>query len=233
MQERKLNILCTRPVNTALGEEARLKGIQIDVLSFIDTESIQTIEVQQEIKLAAVEMATVVFTSMNAVESVTTMLNGHVPEWSIYCMGHKTKELIGNYFGTGSIAGTADNASELADEIIQNNNTDEVIFFCGNQRREELPAKLDQHAIAVREVVVYQTIPLPQKITKEYNGILFFSPSAVESFFTKNILPAYTIVFAIGSTTKDTIRRYCSNQIIVSVLPGKDNLVEQAIDYFL
>lgn len=216
----------------ALVEDARLKGIQLDILSFIDTEPIQTIEVQQEIELAAVEMATVVFTSMNAVESVIPMLDGHIPEWSIYCMGHKTKELITDYFGTDAISGTADSASELADEIIENNNTDEVIFFCGNQRREELPAKLDQHAIAVTEVVVYQTIHLPQKISKEYNGILFFSPSAVESFFTKNTLPANTIVFAIGHTTKETIRRYCSNQIIVSVLPGKDNMVEQAIDYF-
>ena len=233
MQEHKINILCTRPVDKALVEEALLKGIQLDVLSFIDTEPIQTIEVQQEIELAAVELATVVFTSMNAVESVTGMLDGHVPEWSIYCMGHKTKELIETYFGTDAITGTADNASELADEIIANNNTHEVIFFCGNQRRDELPAKLNQHDITVTEVIVYQTTSLPHKIEKEYGGILFFSPSAAESFFAKNILPAHTIVFAIGSTTKETISRYCNNQIIASVLPGKDNMVEQAIDYFL
>ena len=233
MQEHEINILCTRPVDKTLVEEARSKGIQLDVLSFIDTDPIQTTEVQQKIGLAALEPATVVFTSMNAVESVRDMLDGHVPEWSIYCMGHKTKELIETYFGTGAISGTADNASELAEKIIGSNNTDEVIFFCGNRRREELPAKLKHHDITVKEVIVYQTTALPHKIEKEYGGVLFFSPSAAESFFTKNILPAHTIVFAIGSTTKETISRYCNNRIIVSVLPGKDNMVEQALNYFL
>jgi uroporphyrinogen-III synthase len=80
--------------------------------------------------------------------------------------------------------------------------------------------------------VVYQTIILPRKLEKEYDAVLFFSPSAAESFFTKNKLPQKTIVFAIGNTTKETVGSYCSNQIIVSVLPGKDSMVEQAIEYF-
>lgn len=232
MQELKINILCTRPVHNSLASAAAAAGIQLDILPFIDTEPLHTIEVQQEIETAAVELATVVFTSMNAVESVTEMLDGHVPEWEIYCMGQKTKELVANYFGNEAIAGTGDSASELADEIIENGFTEEVIFFCGNQRREELPSKLSRHNIAVTEVVVYQTIALPQKLEKEYDGVLFFSPSAAESFFTKNKLPQKTIVFAIGNTTRETVSSLCSNQIIVSVLPGKDNLVEQAIEYF-
>jgi uroporphyrinogen-III synthase len=216
----------------ALAKEARSKGIQLDILSFINTEPIQTIEVQQEVELAAIELATVIFTSASAVQSVVDMLDGHIPDWSIYCIGYKTKELIEAYFGTGAIAGTADNASELSDQIIDNNNTDEVIFFCGSQRRDELPNKLHQHTITVSEVVVYQTEALQHKVDKEYDGVLFFSPSAAESFFANNTLPVHSIVFAIGSTTKETIGRYCSNKIVVSALPEKDKMVEQAIAYF-
>jgi uroporphyrinogen-III synthase len=70
-------------------------------------------------------------------------------------------------------------------------------------------------------------------IDKVYDGILFFSPSAVESFFSKNKLPEQTVLFAIGNTTAKTIhRRYCNNRIMISDQPGKDELIEQAIEYF-
>lgn len=224
-------ILSTRPINESLVAEALAKNIEIDTLSFIETTPIDTIETQQEIELAANQIATVVFTSMNAVESVTEMLEGFVPEWNIYCMGYATKELVKNYFGENAIAGTADNASELAEEIIENEDPEEVIFFCGNRRRDELPAKLKKQRIEINEIIVYQTENLQHRISKEYDGILFFSPSAVESFFAVNKLPEHTVVFAIGKTTKETVSRFCKNKIVVSKLPGKDQLVEQAIAY--
>ena len=232
MPEHNLQILCTRPVDESRIEEAQQKGIQLDVLSFIETEAVQTIEVQQEIEWASVQEATVVFTSMNAVEAVTEMLIGHMPNWRIYCMGYKTKELITTYFGEDAIAGTADNASELADEIIENEDPEEVIFFCGNQRRDELPGKLSKHQISVNEIIVYETMAIEHTVLKEYDAVLFFSPSAAESYFKKNKLLAKTIVFAIGNTTAQTVSRFCSNKVIISKLPGKDELVGQAIEYF-
>lgn len=232
MPEHKLHILSTRPVETSSIEEARQKGIILDVLSFIETEAIQTIEVQQEIEWASVQQATVVFTSMNAVEAVTEMLDGHIPDWSIYCMGYKTKQLITDYFGETAISGTAANAAELADEILENEEPEEVIFFCGNQRRDELPGKLRKQHISVNEIVVYETLPVEHKLGKEYDAVLFFSPSAVDSFFKKNKLSANTVAFAIGNTTANTVKRFCSNKIIISKLPGKEELVTEALEYF-
>jgi len=228
-----INILSTRPVDESQVQQALKKGIAIDAISFIETEAIQDIEIQQEIEWASVEQATVVFTSMNAVEAVTGMLDGFVPEWSIYCMGHKTKQLVTAYFGEQSITATADNASALADTIIENEGTDEIIFFCGNQRREELPAKLREQNIDVNEIVVYETNIIEHIIDKEYDGILFFSPSAVESFFMKNKLPVHTVVFAIGNTTAQTAHKFCNNRIMISAQPGKNELVAQAVLYFL
>jgi len=233
MPQNKINILCTRPVdNKSFLQQANAKGIVVDTLSFIETEAIQTIEIQQEVEQAAIQFATVVFTSMNAVEAVTAMLDGLVPDWGIYCIGYRTKELVEKYFGENAIAGIADNAIELAELIIEEENTDEVIFFCGDQRRQELPDKLEEHSISVNEIIVYQTIAINHTIEKEYDGVLFFSPSAVDSFFNKNKLPVHTIAFAIGATTEQAISKYCNNKIIASTLPGKDKLVEQAVDYF-
>ncbi|MES2003154.1 MAG: uroporphyrinogen-III synthase [Bacteroidota bacterium] len=232
MPGKSVHILCTRPVDTGLIEKARSKNISIDVVSFIETEPILDIETQQEVEWASVQEAVVVFTSMNAVVAVTDLLEGHIPSWRIYCMGHATQKLVATYFGEDSIAGTGDHAVDLADTIIENEASDEVIFFCGNQRRDELPAQLRKHTIDVNEIMVYETIALNHKIEKEYNGILFFSPSAVESFFANNTLPDNTILFAIGNTTRDTAAGFCKNAIVVSRLPGKEELMEQAIAYF-
>ena len=232
MQQNEINVLCTRPLPSSLIEEAAANGIAIDELSFIETESILSVEVQQEIELASTEIATVVFTSMNAVDAVTIFLDGHRPDWSIYSIGTATGKLIKAYFGEEKMAGTANDAASLAALIAEDRFTDEVIFFCGDQRRDELPEILRQNDIEVNEIVVYQTIATPHKIEKDYFGILFFSPSAVQSFFSKNKIASRTILFAIGNTTANEIRKYTTNKIIISDEPGKENLVAKMIEYF-
>lgn len=232
MQANNLSILSTRPVNAELVAEAAAAGIQLKVIPLIDTEPIVDIDVQQEVEHTALQYATVVFTSMNAVESVITMLDEQVPEWNIYCMGNTTAELIKNYFGEQSITGTGNNAEELAEEIIEAGETDEVVFFCGDQRRDELPRKLNEADISVNEVVVYRTIPLHKKIEKNYHAILFFSPSAVDSYFKLNKPAPDTVLFAIGTTTAAAIKKYSPNKIITAHAPGKEELVRKAITYF-
>lgn len=232
MQENKINILSTRPLDGSLLEEALQEGILIDVLSFIETEPVQTIEVQQEIEQAYLQSATVVFTSMNAVTAVLAQQDDQQPDWVIYCMGNTTKKLLQESFGEHSVAGTANNAAELAERIAEESDTDEVIFFCGEQRRDELPDILRKQNIDVQEIVVYETIHTPHKINKQYHGILFYSPSAVTSFFSNNKVAEQTILFAIGNTTAKTIQQYCNNTIIVGKSPGKEELVRQAMDFF-
>jgi len=233
MEQNKLTILSTRPLNESLIAEAKEEGIYIDVLSFIETEAIQSVEVQQEIELALLESTTIVFTSMNAVEAVAAYMFDEQPDWAIYCMGHTTQDLVKKYFGEHTIAGLGASATELAETIVEDQSTNEVIFFCGDQRRDELPNILQANNIEVNEIEVYHTIPVFHKVDKVYNGILFFSPSAVESFFSKNKISYQTILFAIGNTTATAIKKHTSNPVIISDEPGKENLVEKAINYFV
>lgn len=233
MPDTSIQILSTRPVGEEMMEKATAANIVLDIISFIETTPVSDFAVQQEIELASVQQTTVVFTSMNAVEAVAGILDGFQPDWQIYCMGYKTRELVKTYFGESAIVDSASNASELADQIIEGGMTEELIFFCGNRRRDELPAKLREQEIDVTEIVVYETVENAAVIDKLYQGILFFSPSAVESFFSANKLAPETLVFAIGQTTQKTVNAFCKNKVIISELPGKDQLVEQAIQYFV
>jgi uroporphyrinogen-III synthase len=232
MQQNKISILSTRPLDDSLIEKAKQLNIEIDVLSFIETKSIQSIEVQQEIENALLKSSAVVFTSMNAVEAIANELNEQHPDWRIYSIGNTTKQLIKKYFGEEAIAGTANSAAELAELIVEEDDSNELFFFCGDQRRDELPDILRNNNIQVNEIVVYETIPVKHKIENPYHGVLFYSPSAVESFFRNNKVVDQTILFAIGNATATKIKKYTNNKIIVGDEPGKKNLVMEMIKYY-
>ena len=232
MQQNKIFILSTRPIDAPLINEAKHQNIEIDILSFIETVPIRSIEVQQEIENALLKSSAVVFTSMNAVEAVANELDGHQPDWRIYSIGNTTRQLVKKYFGEEAIAGTAESAAELAELIVEEDNSDDIFFFCGEQRRDELPDILRSNDIDVNEIVVYQTIQVKHKIEKTYHGILFFSPSAVQSFFSNNKISDQTILFAIGNTTATEIKKYTNNKIITGDEPSKENLVMEMIRYY-
>jgi uroporphyrinogen-III synthase len=230
MPKNNWTILSTRPLDETLIAEAAQKNVQVDCISFIETEPIKTEAVAESITNHSSKKIIAVFTSMNAVEAAAEHLFNK-PEWEIYCIGQATQELVKNIFGEKSIKATADDALRLAEVIIQNKE-EEVVFFCGDQRREELPIKLKSHHIALQEVVVYKTTPTQRRVGNDYDGILFYSPSAVHSFFSVNKPSTETIFFAIGKTTAEAIRQYSNNQLIIADKPGKEALIRQAINHF-
>ncbi len=232
MKKNNASILCTAVVDAAWIATAAEKNIQLAIIPFIITETIDSIDVQQEIEQAAIRVVTVVFTSSMAVESVITFLDGEIPEWKIYCIGTRTKQKAEQYFGAGMIAGSAANATALATLIIEDAGTDEVVFFCGNLRRDELPMLLEEESIQVTEVEVYTTKMVSKKIDGVYDAVIFFSPSAVESFFQSNHLNASVKIFAIGATTKSAVNDHCDNTVYMSSQPDKTELIEKAIAYF-
>jgi uroporphyrinogen-III synthase len=232
-----IRILSTRPLATTLIDEGAARGIVIDALPFIKTGPVTGETLALPIKELSTQPLTAVFTSMNAVDAVTAHLEGlPIPPWDIFCISAATRRRVRDYFGEEHIAGTADDASALAGTLIRSISTkktnSEVFFFCGDQRRDELPDRLRQASIKINEIIVYHTLPTPHTIQTAYDGIIFFSPSAVQSFFSVNTIPASTLLFAIGATTAAAIKTQSPNKIIVGVTPDKETLVRQAIDYF-
>lgn len=243
MIQNKTRILSTRPLGPELAREAAERGILLESLAFIETSPVVDEASCRKIAELVQAVPVTVFTSMNAVDAVAGCMgaqssDGDDPRSTnrlprkIFCIGSATRQRVLEHFGKDCIAGTADSAAALAEVIIGQETIKEVAFFCGDQRRDELPAKLWEADIRVKECIVYQTRPTPHTIREKYDGVVFFSPSAVNSFFSANLLPADTVLFAIGQTTADTIRSCCINPVIISDAPGKEALIRQAIDHF-
>ena len=231
MPQNKINILSTRLLDDEFTRELEGKDILIDALPFIKTEPISATELLKKIQEALATTTTIVFTSANAVEPVASKIEGQQLIQKIFCIGHSTKQSAVKYFGEISIAGVADNAKELATAILDAN-VSELIFFCGDQRRDELPALLKKYKVNVTEIIVYKTIATPKKIEKKYEAILFFSPSAVKSFFECNLPGNQTVLFAIGNTTAEEIRNYSKNKIVISDAPDANILLQTAVKFF-
>ena len=231
MRLNKVEILCTRPLDNSLVYKAAGKGIGIQTATFIDTLPIATTAVVELIQSLNAQKITAVFTSMNAVDAVSMHLS-QKPAWDIFCMGGATKTLVQKTFGLNAIHASAKSGAALAEKIVQTNTIKNVIFFCGDQRLDELPQTLRTHNIQVQEVVVYTTIQTPQLIEESFNGVVFFSPSAVHSFFSMNTVATDVILFAIGKTTAATITTYCSNKVVTSDWPGKEQMIDLVIEYF-
>ncbi len=231
MMKNKIQILSTGPVAEELIKEAAENYIIIDEISFITTEDIDDIAIEKKIRELSNQKITVVFTSTNAVNAVARFISKQ-PGWKIFCIGSTTKTLVKKFFGEGAVAEFAENAESLSKLILQNSSIQNITFFCGDKRRDELPGNLNKGGIVVDEIVVYKTIETPTVLTKQYDGILFFSPSAVQSFFSKNSINKNAKIFVIGSTTANAVKLFSQQPVIIAETPGKKNLVNLAINHF-
>ena len=228
----KFKILSTKKITQEAIDKAFMNSIEIDELSFITTEPIKDEKLKTVLKSFLQQNITAVFTSKNAVQAFDQIVNAEVP-WKIFCIGQSTQKLVAKIFSEEKISGIADSASALSDVILEDKEIKKVFFFCGNQRGEELPQKLTAEAIEVEEIVVYETLETPQKLSRKvYDGILFFSPSAVKSFFSLNKINEQTQIFAIGKTTADAIHQHTNKDLIIAEVPSEDDMIEKVIAHF-
>lgn len=226
MTDKTIYLLATGSAPVDAIEEAAKAGAVLDTLDFIHTESLPEVPGIEQLIASRLK---VVFTSVNAVNALQRWIKGALPEWSVYCLAGATHAAVVKLSGKNSVAGTAETATQLA-ELIREREPGKgagIVFFCGDRRREELPS------IGVTEVVVYRTLPTPHRIDRKYDGIAFFSPSAVESFFSVNELSPEITLFAIGRTTAEAIRPRCKNPVIAPQQPDKTLLIRKMIDHFL
>lgn len=227
---RRTSILSTAILGDAAVAGAASQGVDVSCVPFIRTERRVDEELAAEIREMCALPVTVVFTSSNAVAAIGDILAGQKPSWEVYCIGNATLNAVEKLLGE-SVVGVADNAGELAGLII-NDNVSEVVFFCGDKRLDTLPSLLAEHDILVYEEVVYTTLETSQLVTDSYDGILFFSPSAVESFFSRNVVQKEVVLFAIGTTTATAIQKFTNARVIVGSSLSKEQLLMEAVEYF-
>jgi len=172
-----------------------------------------------------------IFTSQNAVHSLIENAQELLPklrEKNIFCVGLKTKALLEeNGFNVIAYTGYAEDLAEIIALIYSK---ESFTFFSGNLRRDTLPDFLKEANIKFNEIEVYETHLTPQKINSPLDGILFFSPSGVESYLKDNKIKK-EICFCIGNTTAEALEKTTKN-IVIANQPTVENTIIQCINEF-
>jgi len=171
----------------------------------------------------------VIFTSQNSVEA---LLENFIPSeldfTNIYCVGRRTKRLIEKKIG--KVTHVENSAEQLANYLESDFKDSEITFFCGNKRRDDLPTILTKKGITVNEVECYQTSLTPRKLEEKYNGIIFYSPSGIESFLVEN-KASDTVAFCIGETTGAEAKKHFRN-VIISEQSTVESVIKSVNEYF-
>lgn len=171
-----------------------------------------------------------IFTSQNAVLSVLQHEKAdELKAKNVFCVGLKTKALLEeNGFNVMAYTGYAQDLAEIIALVYSDGN---YTFFSGNLRRDTLPDSLRQSHVKFNEITVYETLLTPQKISSKVDGILFFSPSAVESFLRENKIKD-EICICIGTTTADALETNKIKNIVVANQSTVENTIIQCINEF-
>ena len=171
-------------------------GFQVESLPLIRVQLSETIEAFPQADFA-------IFTSGNALEA----LQRHPAAKALaprraFCVGSKTRESLEK--AGWEVVASFGYAQQLADHFVEQYACYSFVFFCGERRMDTLPEQLKTHGIPCHECLTYTTELTPQKLHKPYDGLLFFSPSAVKSFLKENHFAEEKII-CIGSTTQGAI----------------------------
>lgn len=218
---KQIQILSTKTLSKVQKQELVNANFNVVEADFIATQN-QSFELKDIFE-------NLIITSQNAAQSI--LLHSKCEELktkNVFCVGLKTKALLEeNGF---NVIVYVDYASDLAEIITLIYSSESYTFFSGNLRKETLPKALKEAKIKFNEIQVYETTLTPQKIKTTVDGILFFSPSAVESYLKDNKIKA-EICFCIGNTTAESLDKVTKN-IIVADQPSVENVIDDVIEEY-
>ncbi|HLA59231.1 MAG TPA: uroporphyrinogen-III synthase [Puia sp.] len=228
MSERRVTILST--ASLPLERIKNIPGtVDIQIIPFIEITQRPDAELMPVVSAYGSEKLNVVFTSAHAVKIVSGWLK-QKPDWTIYCIRNETRIAVLNWFGSEVTCKFASNALFLS-RLMISEGVQKALFFCGDQRLDILPDNLRNNGVELNELIVYDTSLKPVKLKEPPDIILFFSPTAVRSFFSMNKISSGTTVIAMGTTTAAAIKQCTEHPVIISPEADKTYVFNMALDY--
>lgn len=226
-------VLITRELSPASVQLLQNAGVDFTSTAFIQTASYISTATAEAIRQRLPLIEDIVFTSRAAAISVADLLTQQGVEWSastrVHCLKGASLKAFRESGMKGNVSCTAESARTLAQMIIALH-VSNVDFFAGESRRDELPELLQSARIQLHEHIVYKTMMLHPKLEGDWGYILFFSPSALESFLAHNRFPEGATAIAIGSTTAEALRQHEIDKIVISESASEAEMIHTLLN---
>jgi uroporphyrinogen-III synthase len=171
-----------------------------------------------------------IFTSKKAVKAIKPAIKDlEIPD-HIFAVGSKTAEML-EELNLKVTTPDEYNVVSLAKKM-QDLELKHVAHFCGNLKAGNLNKLLGKET-KLTSVEVYRTKLATHSVNVEdYAGIVFMSPSAVESFSKRNEVNGSTQIFCIGPTTEEAAQEAGLSNCITPEYSTLDSLMESIQTYF-
>ena len=171
----------------------------------------------------------VIITSKNAVEALLQNFSAIELQFkNIYCVGRRTKRLVEKRIGP--VKHVEKNAQKLAEYLVEFIEGTEVTYFCSDIRLDALPTILEKNNIKVNEIEAYQTKLDAVKLNDSVEGVMFYSPSTVQSYRQEN--NAELIAFCIGETTAREAKKHFKD-IRIAKVPTVESVIELVNEHYI
>lgn len=239
MLSKKPNILFTRSLSDNEQNIAKSNGLEVRIVPFIKpSTNYDKQSVLKEILSLSDRIDAFAFTSQNAVKALLPLFSE--PQFysllkakMVFATGKKTTQTLDTQ-GIRLTGPLSNDAESLGNLIKKNGSVKMVVYFKGNLSLDILKTVLNNSNIEVIEKSVYYTSLISKKIKDVgvFDGIVFYSPSAVNSFFRSNQLDKNMPVFCIGTTTGIYLKKMIPNEIIQPSEPESELLINRIRNYF-
>jgi uroporphyrinogen-III synthase len=178
-----------------------------------------------DISFSKIHFENAIFTSQNAVKLA---FEKHQLEFEhVFCVGEKTSGLIQSYGSRPKLV--AQNAGELAEQLLQHFPKWSYDFFCSPQRRDELPDLLKNNHINLREHHLYQSVSDAKFFSNDFDAVLCFSPLGVKAYYENHNKQPMAI--CIGETTAAEARAF-TRDVLLSQQTSLESVVVRAVKIF-
>lgn len=165
-----------------------------------------------------------IFTSQNGLRCFLKQFP-KAQKFNAFCVGEKTAQLVSE--GGFEVLECTNNAKNLAKCIVKQYGQYAFLHPCGTMHREELPKILKENNVRYAQVYVYDTVLHTAHFQRKFDGVLFFSPSAVQSYVKHNDI-GNSFAFCIGETTAAEAKKM-TQRIVVANKPTMENVLVQSI----
>ena len=212
-----MKILSTKSINSNQKERFNASGIEI---TDYDAISINPLDFDNNIIVP-----NAIITSQNAAQII---INNNVFIKNCFCVGNKTKTLLES--NGLSVTVSKKTSLDLANYIKKKHQKDAFWYFCSSKRLDDLPKILNTLNIALKEVKVYETLYNEKTFHNSFDGVMFYSPSGIESYTKKNNLKS-TVAYCIGNTTAQAAKIY-TDKIIIAKKPSLEDVIDSVLKDF-
>jgi len=239
------SILITQPKpendKNPYGELSRKHGLTIDFKPFIHLEPVSNRDFRR-MKINITDYRGIIFTSRNAIDQFFTLcdnLRAKInDDAKYYCMTESIALYLQKYIlyrkrkvfhGDGTFQG-------LFEIIEKHRDGESYLIPCADQHKTDISDYLKKKKYEYAEAIIFNTVPieLSEKEIRNYDMIVFFSPSGVQAlkFNLPNFKQRNLKIGAFGELTAQTVRNEGWRLDVQAPAPATPSMT-MAIDCYL